>query len=78
MAFGFSNCSRYNNFRSSIYSCMVKQKLELNFIHGVVIGAILTASIMSVVIDKMFVSRDVFKLKRIYVNGKIFKLCEDR
>lgn len=57
---------------------MVKQKLELNFIHGVVIGAILTASIMSVVIDKMFVSRDVFKLKRIYVNGKIFKLCEDR
>jgi hypothetical protein len=78
MAFGFSNCSRYNNFRSSIYSCMVKQKLELNFIHGVVIGVILTASIMSVVIDKMFVSRDVFKLKRIYVNGKIFKLCEDR
>jgi hypothetical protein len=78
MAFGFSNCSRYNNLRSSIYSCMVKQKLELNFIHGLIIGGILTASIMSVVIDKMFVSKDIFKLKRIYVNGKIFKLCEDR
>ena len=57
---------------------MVKQKLELNFIHGLIIGGILTASIMSVVIDKMFVSKDIFKLKRIYVNGKIFKLCEDK
>jgi hypothetical protein len=57
---------------------MVKQKLELTFIHGLIIGVVLTLSIMSVVIDKMFISKDVFNLKKIYVNGKIFKLCEDR
>jgi len=57
---------------------MVKQKLELNFIQGLIIGIVLTMAIMSVVIDKMFVSKDVFKLKKIYVNGRIFKLCEDR
>ena len=78
MAFGFSDCTSYDNFRSTIYSCMVKQKLALNFIHGLVIGIVLTMAIMSVVIDKMFISKDVFKLKKIYVNGRIFKLCEDR
>jgi len=78
MAFGFSDCTSYNNFRSSIYSSMVKQKLALNFIHGLVVGIALTMAIMSVVIDKMFISKDVFRLKKIYVNGRIFKLCEDR
>ena len=78
MAFGFSNYTNYNNFRSSIYSSMVKQKLALNFIHGLIIGVALTMAIMSVVIDKMFISKDIFKLKKIYVNGRIFKLCEDR
>lgn len=57
---------------------MAKQKLELNFFEGFLIGFILTMLIMSVVIDKMFVSKEIFKLKRIYVDGRIYKLCEDR
>jgi hypothetical protein len=46
--------------------------------NGFIAGFILTLSIGSVIVDKMFVSKDVFKLKRIYIDGKIFKLCEDR
>lgn len=57
---------------------MAKQKLELTFWNGIFIGVALTMAIGSVVVDKFFVSRDVFKLKKIYVNGRIFKLCEDR
>jgi hypothetical protein len=57
---------------------MVKQKLGLTFTEGFFIGLVLTMLIMSVVIDKMFVSKEVFNLKKIYVNGRIYKLCEDR
>lgn len=74
----FSMYSDYNNSRSTFYSCMVKQKLELTFKHGLLIGTIVTVCFLSVVIDKFFVSKETFKLKRIYVNGRIYKLCEDR
>lgn len=57
---------------------MVKQKLELTFWNGLFIGIVLTFSIGSVLVDSYFVSKDVFSLKRIYVNGRIFKICEDR
>jgi hypothetical protein len=78
MAFAFSMRSDYNNFRSTIYSCMAKQKLELNFKHGLFTGIIVTVCLLSVVMDKFFVSKETFKLKRIYVDGRIYKLCEDR
>ena len=43
---------------------MVKQKLGLKFTEGLFIGIIMTMLLMSVVIDKMFVSKDVFTLKK--------------
>jgi len=57
---------------------MAKQKLELTFWNGIFIGVALTFAIGSVLVDGYFVSKDVFNLKRIYVNGRIFKICEDR
>lgn len=78
MAFAFPNSTGYNNFRSTIYCCMAKQKLELTFWNGIFIGVALTLAIGSVLVDSYFVSKDVFTLKRIYVNGRIFKICEDR
>ena len=57
---------------------MAKQKLELTFWNGIFIGIALTFAIGSVLVDSYFVSKDVFNLKRIYVNGRIFKICEDR
>lgn len=67
-----------DNYRSPVYCCMAKQKLELTFSNGFFIGMILSISLLSVVMDKYFVSKEVFKLKRIYVDGRIYKLCEDR
>jgi hypothetical protein len=57
---------------------MVKQKLGLTFWNGLIIGIALTVSLGTVLIDSFFVSKDVFKLKTIYVNGRIYKLIEDR
>jgi hypothetical protein len=57
---------------------MVKQKLGLTFWNGLVIGIALTISLGTVLIDSFFVSKDVFNLKTIYVNGRIYKLIEDR
>ncbi len=57
---------------------MVKQKLGLTFWNGLIIGIALTISLGTVLIDSFFVSKDVFKLKTIYVNGRIYKLIEDR
>jgi hypothetical protein len=57
---------------------MVKQKLGLTFWNGLVIGIALTVSLGTVLIDSFFVSKDVFNLKTIYVNGRIYKLIEDR
>lgn len=74
----FSVYTNYNNYRDTFFSCMVKQKLELTFIHGLLVGLMLTLALSSVVIDKFFVSKDIFKLNRIYINGRLYKLCEDR
>lgn len=57
---------------------MVKQKLGLTFWNGLFIGIVLTFCLGTVAVDHFFVSKDVFNMKRIYVNGRIFKLCEDR
>ena len=58
---------------------MVKQKLELNFTQGFIIGAIFSLMLMSVIIDKLFISKELFsKTKRIYVDGRIYKLCRDK
>ncbi len=54
------------------------KNLGLTFLHGLVIGIFLSFSILSVVIDKYFISRDTFRLDGIYLNGKIYKICEDR
>jgi hypothetical protein len=78
MAFAFPNSTGYNNFRSTIYRSMAKQKLELTFFNGLIIGFALTLSVGSVIVDKYFISRDVFKLKKLYINGKMIKFCEDR
>ncbi len=57
---------------------MVKQKLGLTFWNGLFIGAALTFCLGTVIVDSFFVSKDVFTMNRIYVNGRIYKLCEDR
>ena len=57
---------------------MAKQKLELTFFNGLIIGFALTLSVGSVIVGKYFISRDVFKLKKLYINGKMIKFCEDR
>lgn len=78
MAFAISNSTGYNNFRSALYCCMAKQKLELTFWNGLLIGFMLTLAVGSVIVDKFFISRDVFKLKKLYINGRMIKFCEDR
>jgi hypothetical protein len=57
---------------------MAKQKLELTFWNGLLIGFMLTLAVGSVIVDKFFISRDVFKLKKLYINGRMIKFCEDR
>lgn len=57
---------------------MVKQKLGLTFKDGFFIGLLLSLGIGTVLIDTFFVSKDVFKLKTIYVDGRIYKLLENR
>lgn len=78
MEIALSNNTSYNNFRSSIYCSMAKQKLELTFIEGFLIGLLLSLCLGTVLIDTFFVSKDIFNLKTIYVNGRIYKLVEDR
>jgi len=74
--------SNYNYARSSLYDDLAKQELEpmkkLTFCNGVVIGVLFSLSLATVLIDAFFVSKDVFTLKTIYVNGRIYKLIEDR
>jgi hypothetical protein len=57
---------------------MVKQKLGLTFKEGLIIGALLSLCLGTILIDTFFVSKDVFNLRTIYVNGRIYKLVEDR
>ena len=78
MAFDVSNSTGYDNFRSTIPCCMAKQKLELTFNQGFWLGIIVCFFICTGLVDKFFVSKEVFALKRIYVDGRMYKLCEDR
>jgi hypothetical protein len=74
----FPDSSYYNNYRDTIFGCMVKQKLELSFTQGFLIGAVFSVLFMSVIIDKLFISKELFsETKRIYVDGRIYKLCRD-
>jgi formate/nitrite transporter FocA (FNT family) len=57
---------------------MAKQKLELSFTQGFFLGALVCFLFCTAVVDKFFISKEVFELKRIYVEGRIYKLCEDR
>lgn len=54
---------------------MVKQKLELTFKQGFFLGVISALLFSSIIMDKFFVSKEVFKLGNIYIDGKIYKLC---
>lgn len=75
----FPNSSYYNNYRNTFFSCMVKQKLELSFTQGFLLGTIFTVLFMSVIIDKFFVSKEVFlNSNRIYMDGRIYRICKDR
>lgn len=57
---------------------MVKQKLGLTFREGFLIGVLFSICLGTVLVDTFFISKDVFSLKTIYVNGKIYRLVEDR
>lgn len=58
---------------------MVKQKLELSFTQGFLLGIIFTVIFMSVIIDKFFISKEVFLSSNIiYMDGRIYKICKDR
>lgn len=54
---------------------MVKQKLELKFWDGFIIGALLVFFSGSGIVQEFFISKDVFKLESIYIDGKLYKLC---
>lgn len=54
---------------------MAKQKLELTFWNGVVLGALVTFFVCSGIVQEFFVSKEVFKLKTIYLEGKMYRLC---
>lgn len=51
---------------------------KLTFCNGLVIGILFSLSVATVLVDAFFVSKDVFSLKTIYVDGRIYKLIEDR
>lgn len=72
------NCTSNNNIGSSIHCSMAKQKLELTFREGFLFGVLLSICLGTVLLDTFFVSKDVFNLKTIYVDGRIYKLVEDR
>jgi hypothetical protein len=74
----FPSYSGYDNLGSTFYCSMVKQKLELTFWNGFLLGALFTFFICSGIVDKFFVSKEVFNLKTIYVNGKLYNLCRVR
>lgn len=73
-----SDYTNNNNYWSSFYCSMAKQKLELTFAHGFWLGMLVCFLLCTAMVDKFFVSKEVFELKRIYVEGRIYKLCEDR
>lgn len=54
---------------------MVKQKLELTFTHGFLLGLLVMFLIWTGIVEVFFVSKEVFKLNNIYIDGKIYQLC---
>lgn len=68
----------FNNAWSAFYCSMAKQKLELTFTQGFWLGMLVCFLLSTALVDKFFISKEVFELKKIYVNGRIYKLCEDR
>lgn len=57
---------------------MKKEKNSFTFLRGVLLGYTFTLAVGSIIVDKYFISREVFKLKRVYINGKMIKFCEDK
>lgn len=57
---------------------MVKQKLELKFIHGIWVGVVVSALISGIIINGRFINRDALLLNQIYLDGRLYKLCEVR
>lgn len=70
-----SGCPCYHNPRSTFYRSMAKQKLELTFRQGFFLGLAVMFLVWSGIIQAFFVSKEVFKLDKIYVDGRIYKLC---
>lgn len=77
MAFDVSNCTCYDNFGSTIYCYMAKQKLELTFRQGFLFGMLVMFLTWSAIVHTFFVSKEVFKLNKIYIDGRIYRLCRD-
>lgn len=73
-----SNGNDFCNTRSTFRSCMVKQKLELKFIHGIWVGVVVSALISGIIINGRFINRDALLLNQIYLDGRLYKLCEAR
>jgi hypothetical protein len=71
----FTTSTNSTNYRSSVRFSMGDKKLELTFWNGIIIATVLNIALASVVMDKFFVSKDVFKLGSIYIDGKIYKIC---
>jgi hypothetical protein len=55
---------------------MVKQKLELKFIHGVWVGMLVSFLLSGIIINGRFINRDALLLNQIYLDGRLYKLCE--
>jgi len=77
MALAISSFATYNNFRSTIRSSMAKQKLELTFTQGFLLGLVVMFLGWSGIIQTFFVSKEVFKLNKIYIDGTFYKICKD-
>lgn len=76
MALAISGYTNYDNYRNPFFSSMVKQKLELKFIHGIWLGILVSAMISGIIIDRRFISRDALTLNQIYLDGRLYKMCE--
>jgi hypothetical protein len=57
---------------------MVNKKLELTFTQGFFLGLVVMFFIASGLVETYFVSKDVFNLNNIYIDGKIYQLCRVR
>ena len=73
-----SDGNYFRNTRSTFRSCMVKQKLELKFIHGIWLGILVSAMVSGIIINGRFINRDALLLNQIYLDGRLYKLCEAR